>query len=425
MAATSGTKAVSATAIGGRVAWGVADQAVFSLTSFALAVAVAKHATAAEFGAFGIAYAIYILALGGVEAFTTEVVTVRGAHLSTTDRRRMLAEASGTAICCGLCCAGAGVLLAILARGSAATIVPAMLIPAPLLFAQDVWRFGFFTSGRAGAALLNDLLWAGLLAAGFVVLEVSGHTEPAWFVWAWSGAGAVCGAVGAVQARCLPRMMAVLSWMRTQGRAGGRYAGEFLALYGAAQAVLLSVGLLGGLAESAGYRGAQLLFGPLQVLLNAVRLAVMPLISRTRQSGPAYPLRRAGLIVSAFGAAIVLAWGVVMLSLPDRLGREVLGSSWSATQPVVPPLLLVTVAAAVGLGALVVLRASDALRGTFKIRVTGAVAIFLLGTTGAWLGGSVVAAAGVAVGATLMSAALWRQAWPLTSRAAPSGVHQT
>ncbi len=395
--------------MGGKLLWGAADQAVFSAMSFALAIAVARHATAAEFGAFGIAYVAYTLLLGTVEAFTAEVVAVRGSKLAPAELHRMLGDASGTAIGAGLCCALAGVLLALFGPEGAST-ASALLIPAPLLFAQDVWRFAFFTSGRPTAALTNDLLWAVLLAGGLVLSPSLGVDTAAALVWVWSGSGAVCGVIGAIQARCVPRVLAPARWTRRHGGAGGRYAGEFLALYGAAQGVLISLGVFAGLADSAGYRGAQLLFGPVQVLLNGMRITVTPFLVRARARGQGDVLWRRGLTAGAVGGVCMLVWGAASLTLPERIGEKLLGSSWISTHQVLPPMLWAQTAAGFGLGALVLLRAAEALRSTFRVRVTGAVIVFGLGTAGAWIGGAVAAAVGLAVGTSITTAALWWQA---------------
>lgn len=388
---------------------GAADQAVFSATSLALAIAVAQHATPSQFGAFGIAYVVYTILLGTVEAFTAEVVMVRGSTLPPSGLRRMLAEASGTAVCAGLGCTVAGVLLTIFGHGGASTAA-AILLPAPLLFLQDVWRLTFFASQRPRAALANDMLWAALLAVGLVTAPSFGADEATSVVWLWSGAGALCGVIGAIQARCLPRVGASLRWTKAHGQAGGRYAGEFLALYGAAQGVLISVALFAGLAGSGGYRGAQLLFGPVQVALNAMRIAMMPLLARARAGGRASAMRRRGLIASAIATVVTLAWGVTALSLPNGIGHSLLGPTWNVAHPILLPMLCAQAANAFGLGALLLLRSADALQSTFNVRVIGAIGIFGLGTAGARVEGAVAASTGVALGAVLMTAALWWQA---------------
>src|SRR4051812_38789464 len=98
----------------GRLFWGVADQAVFSAVSFALAIGVARDASPAAFGAFGVGYVVYTVLLGTVEAYTGEVVIVSGSAVGRDERRALARDAGGAALCAGLVCAvaGAGLLFA-------------------------------------------------------------------------------------------------------------------------------------------------------------------------------------------------------------------------------------------------------------------------------------------------------------------------
>src|SRR3954452_25209484 len=90
--------------------WSVADQAVFSGLSFALAIVIARESSPADFGAFGVAYVVYTVALGAVEALTVEVVAVRGPKGAPEALRRMLGEASGTSMAIGALVAVAGLV---------------------------------------------------------------------------------------------------------------------------------------------------------------------------------------------------------------------------------------------------------------------------------------------------------------------------
>lgn len=396
------------TGLSGRVLWGVADQGLFGLTSFAVSVGVANQAAPPVFGAFGIAYVVYTLILGAVQSFTAEVVVVRGSHLPPAERQAMLSSAAGTALLCGVACSVVGFAFLLFGSGVTSQVVPPLFIPAPLLFIQDVWRFGFFAGARPRSAALNDLLWALLMAVGFSLILLNSRHAWLGLEWCWSGAGAVCGLVGALQARCLPRPGALVSWVRHQTRAGGRFAGEYLATNGAGQGVLIWVGLFAGLSQSAGYRGATLLFGPIQITLNSVRLAVIPIVVRAHEAGRQNAAWRGGATVALCAVALTSLWGVILLLLPNTVGRHLLGHSWSATQPVIPVFFWLTLTQSVGLGALVLLRVVGAYRQTFRIRMGGALLILVFGAAGA-TGGSVPAGIGASLASTIAVCALWWQ----------------
>jgi O-antigen/teichoic acid export membrane protein len=393
-----------------RAAWGVADQFIFSLTSFALAVEVAHTAPAAEFGAFGIGYVLYTLALGTAEAFTAEVLVVRGSDLEPDRRRAMLREACGVAGVVGAWCAVLVGLVALLLGGMISSIVLPIFALAPALFIQDVSRFGFFVSGRPRSAVLNDAVWAALMILGDLLLA---DGSASGFAWVWSGSGAVCGLLALCQSGVRPAVRPITSWIKANGPTGGRFAGEYLALYGAGQGVIVWVGLFAGLAASAGYRGAQLMFGPLQVMLSAVRLAITPLLVRARGDRPKI-VRRRGLQIAALGAVWAAVWAVILFFAPGPLGRAFLGRSWAATHSVILYAGALNIALAVGFGAVVILRATRTIRQTFAIRMSGAVVVFILGALAA-PGGSAPALAAVTVGSVLTSAVLWRQALRVTT----------
>ena len=71
-----------------RASWSFGDQALSSLTNFALAVVVARAVTAEEFGAFGLAFSAYLLVLGLVRAVTAEPLLVRASHVEPAEHAR-------------------------------------------------------------------------------------------------------------------------------------------------------------------------------------------------------------------------------------------------------------------------------------------------------------------------------------------------
>ena len=85
-----------------RLGWGVADQAVSSVTNVAMVLYVAHSVGAAQFGAFSLAYVTYSFVLNASRGLTSDPLMVRfsGADLPTW--RRAVANCSGTAAAVGL-----------------------------------------------------------------------------------------------------------------------------------------------------------------------------------------------------------------------------------------------------------------------------------------------------------------------------------
>src|ERR1700724_1144003 len=92
-----------------RLGWGVADQAVSSLTNFAVSIYVARTLGAVQFGAFSLAYVTYAFALTASRGLATDPLLVRFSGTDLPTWRRAVASCTGTAAAVGLA-AGACVL---------------------------------------------------------------------------------------------------------------------------------------------------------------------------------------------------------------------------------------------------------------------------------------------------------------------------
>src|SRR4026209_149464 len=60
-----------------RAGWGLADQALSSLTNFALGVFVARTVGIEEFGAFSLVFAVYLLVMSVCREFPMEPLQIR------------------------------------------------------------------------------------------------------------------------------------------------------------------------------------------------------------------------------------------------------------------------------------------------------------------------------------------------------------
>jgi len=71
-----------------RAGWSFADQALNSGTNFALSVVIARNVGAAEFGAFGLVFSCYLLAVGFTRAVAGEPLLVRASVGDADERLR-------------------------------------------------------------------------------------------------------------------------------------------------------------------------------------------------------------------------------------------------------------------------------------------------------------------------------------------------
>ena len=106
--------AVRATA--GRLGWGLADQAVSSITNFTVGILVARSLGAVEFGAFSLAWVTYAVVMNLSRGLATDPLIVRFSGVPVAQWRVAVAQSSSTALLVGLA-TGATSLLAGLVIG--------------------------------------------------------------------------------------------------------------------------------------------------------------------------------------------------------------------------------------------------------------------------------------------------------------------
>ena len=148
-----------------RISWGLADQAVSSLTNFGVSIYVARTLGAAQFGAFSLAYVTYGFALNASRGLATDPLMVRCSGVGLPAWRRAVADCTGTAAMVGLAVGSCVLAAAALIGGTAGAAFLALGLTLPGLLLQDSWRYSFFALGRGSQAFLNDTVLGGGLAA--------------------------------------------------------------------------------------------------------------------------------------------------------------------------------------------------------------------------------------------------------------------
>ena len=136
-----------------RLGWGLADQALSSLTNFALAILVARTVSTSALGAFGLAFTTYTITLGATRALCSEPLTVRHSATGEREWREGASAATGVALVlgaiAGVLCVGASFLFD-------GTLRPSLIvlgISMPGLIVQDTWRSAFFCHLRGGVRI--------------------------------------------------------------------------------------------------------------------------------------------------------------------------------------------------------------------------------------------------------------------------------
>jgi O-antigen/teichoic acid export membrane protein len=392
-----------------RLGWGLGDQAVSSLTNFAVSLYVARELGAVQYGAFGLAYVTYSFALNASRGLATDPFMVRFSAAEESVWRRAVRSATGTATSVGLV-TGAGVLLtALLLAGTARSAFLALGLTLPGLMLQDSWRYAFFAAGRGVQAFLNDCVWALAMAPALIVLKLTHHGNVFWFVFAWGAAAWVAAAVGPLQARVMPRLSDSWEWVSRHRDLGPRYLAENTSNSGASQLRIYAVGGIVGLAAVGYVQAASTLMGPFLVIFMGISLVTVPEAARVLRRAPRH-LRLYCLAVSSGLSLAGLAWGIILLvALPRGLGHWLLPSLWRGTYPLIIPLTISVLGSTATAGAQSGLRALGAAKRSLRAMVIGSVAYLGLGVAGAIQGGALGTVRGVAIATWIGAAVYWWQ----------------
>jgi len=310
-----------------------ADQILSSLSNVFVVLAVAR---VSEVSVFGIATLL-------LTAVTTALVVARGSfgtplllmsgrprHCVTEEVQSAVGGALLFGLVVGLCIAVSG-----LVTGLTAIAMP-LAVAAPLVLAQDVQRYGAMSNGRPHLALIWDGLWATGSAVVLILtwLAPRAALSATTILSAWTVLAGVSFAGLTVAGSFAPRFVGLSSWWRRT--AGDRVRFGLEGGVGAVGSLLVaSVGVaLIGAAAAAALRGAGTILGPLNVMMSAMPLAVIPEAAK-RGYGLSDTWRMLARLAIGMSAMALLV-GSLGLVLPDGLGHQLLGPSWAAVAPILP-----------------------------------------------------------------------------------------
>ncbi|TVT19612.1 hypothetical protein LWP59_02450 [Amycolatopsis acidiphila] len=391
----------------GRLGWGLGDQAVSSLTNFAVGLYVARSLGATAFGVFSLAWVTYGVIINISRGLGTDPLMVRFSGVATQIWRAATARAAGTALAVGVGTGALSVLVGLAIGGQVGLAFVGLGIVLPFLTLQDSWRFGFFAAGQGHRAFLNDVVWGVALAPAMIF--AAKHGSVLGFVLAWGLSGGVAALFGCFQTGILPRPSAVRGWLRDQRDLGTRYLIENVSNSGASQLRAYGLGAIAGLAAVGTVRGAELLQGPFQAVLMGLSLVTVAEAARVLRRAP-HRLPLFCLLLGAGQAVAALAWGLALLFLlPDVIGVHLLGSIWSGAQALILPATISVMGASFSTGAASGLRALGLARRSLRSQVIVSACYLVGGLIGAAVAGAVGSAWGVAIATTTGSAIWWVQ----------------
>ncbi len=390
----------------GRLGWGVGDQAVSSLGSFALSLYVAHTFGAAGFGAFTLAFVTASVVLNASRGTATDPLLVRHSGPADAAWRRAAGAATGTAVVVGLVCGTICTAVGLVIPGQAGPAFVAMGLALPGVMLLDAWRFAFFSVGRGRAAFAIDLVWTIALVAVLAALHAVGAAGVDRSLLAWGVTAALAGGIGAVRAGVRPRLGDTLGWLRRHRDLAGRYLAENVTFAGASQLRAVVLGGAVGLAAVGQLRASEMLMGPFVVILMGISQVAVPEAARVLRQRPAR-LHRFCLVLGSAQAVAAATWGLAMLvALPLGLGEILLHELWPPAAALLPAVLVTVVASCYTTAAQSGLRALGAARRSLRSQLYASAGFLVGGGGGGLVAGTAGAAWGSAV-ATSAAALLW------------------
>lgn len=378
-----------------------------SLSNAALSFYIAHQLSAAQFGAFSVAYVTYAFALNASRGLATEPLLVRFTGAELPAWRQAVSRSTGTSLVVGLAM-GVCTLVAVMAMGGTLRLAfLALGLVLPGLMLQDSWRYAFFALGRGSQSFLNDTIWTVAMLPAMLVLRQMHLKSVFWFVLVWGATATLAACIGPLQARVLPKPWRAVEWITRHRDLGPRYLAENTSNAGATQLRAYCIGGIAGLASVGYIQAAGLLMGPFLVVFMGISIVTVPEAVRMLHISVQH-LRRYCYLIGCGLAAVCALWGVALLIvIPHGLGPLLLGQElWRSAYSLVIPLTISVMGSCVSDGFSAGLHALGAARRSLRAMAIGSALYLILGIIGAYFDGAFGAVCGAAV-ATWVGAALW------------------
>lgn len=401
-----------ASGAGRRLSVVVVDQVLSGASNVLIALLSAHMLGVAAFGYFGLLLIIYAAAQGVNRSLVGDPLMVH-----PDDARDRVGAPVSAALYVG---GGIGALVALVGAVLWVTGVPLgpelVLLGAglPGLILHDLGRYLGFVTQRPWRSLQLDTLWLVLLVAAIAALLLTDTESLAWFSLSWIGSGALASLLVFAQHR--PHLSGGRDWLRERWYYSWRFLMSFGALQGSSLGFSVVVAAVGSARALGAIRGVLLLMRPYVTFQTASVSAGVAEVANDPDGQRSSHLRRTLVVALALAAVNI----VILLTLPDPVGRLILGDTWEAAKPLLLPACLQILA----LGLIAAPRASligqKAVSLTVPIDIVSMILTVGLGTVGVVWNGALGSVWGVGIG-NVLGAAIW---WSALSVHADDGRRQ-
>jgi hypothetical protein len=387
--------------------WVGLDQIASSATSFGCSALAAGLLPARDFGAWAVAFTVGILILTATRTWCGDALMILAPDGPSVSRRSTGSVSFALAV--GLMSALALSLSAAFVEGSARAALAALAIGIPAVLMQDACRYGLLSRQRGRAAFANDALWMVLAGSSLLALRRADHNSVFLSMLAWSALAVPSVLLGLRQTGARPSVAAAKEWVGSVRHLSSRLFAEYLVFMASSLlALTVVVGVLGDVELAGSLRAAQVLMGPLTILLAATTTYLQPLMVIDYSRGES--LIRRGCAQSGSVTLLSVLWIAALHLVPASVGTRIFGFTWFGARSELLEVGLVFFCASLSVGAINVLRCSG--RVGRSLRVHAILACVVVGGTavGAVVNGSAGAVAGFSVSSLAGPMLLWRAA---------------
>lgn len=387
--------------------WSVVGQAASSVSNLLLMIVVARVATAVHFGVFALVLMFYVFAVRGQRSVVSTPLLMSVAGATANRVSQEIRGSIGASLLVGLGLGIPGALLGIILGGLAGELLVVLSLFIPVLLVQDGVRFAFIAQGKAAWSAACDVSWLVLQSTFSLGLVLTHVNDVVIHTIAWGSAGALAGTGGLLLLRILPSPRAGRHFLNRHRRLLPDLASDFATASMVDQLAPYVVAIVVGVAAAGALRAGLVLLGVVSVVIMGITPLAQLEATKLHMSAP----KRDHLFVVAWAGivgALSVLYGVVLIVLPDAIGRELLGDTWALTSTLLLPLALCLVARSPYSAIVISLRARLQLRTALRLRLLTAPSLPLLAAVGGAAWGVRGAAWGFAAAAAATSCyAVW------------------
>ncbi|MBY6349123.1 hypothetical protein [Rhodococcoides corynebacterioides] len=387
----------------GSAFWGVLDQGLYSFNALVLAIAVGREASPTAFGAYGVAFTVFTLAITASRAMLVMPFMMEKSRVSN--------RSVDTAGVLGLTVAVSGLfgstlfVAALFFNGSLRPALATMAISGAFVIFQDVLRYVTLSAYSMRRVCTIDSTWLSLNVLLQLALLLLDTRSVGMHIGAWGVSVLASFAVVPKRVWQIPSRTIVCRYFRQNFSHARNLVIEAVGTSGSQYVATLGLSIYMGLTFAGEVRAAQVLLGPLVVASQGLLMAALPSVLRANGTRKQVLTNSARFSVLLFCFAIF--YFAVLVAFPDALGAALFGGTWTIAQNLLLPLAISQALGAFALGATLAFRAFDITAATMELRLWLFPLAPSLGLAGAILGSNLGAAIGLAAASLIASIGLW------------------